>query len=655
MKKEKIKVWFLPLLLGAAQGMEILLLFDILVVFLGKTIHPLLGIGLWILLTAGIGCLIGWNSRRMLRILWLIPLILAVLLGSGCACWLSFGNNAGYAFPDTGKNQIYGNRTVMLVVPHQDDDLNILGGVLEEYVRYGSDLYPVFVTNGDYAHLTQTRYQEALAVFQHLGVQTDQVTFLGYGNEWKEGGVHIYNASSGEILESYAGQTKTYGTKQHPAYHEGRPYTVDNLTEDLKSIILEVKPDVIFCSEYDHHIDHKAVTLLFDKVMGQILKDNPDYSPIVYKAYAYGTAWEAEQDYYADNILSTRNLFEEPYGQWPAVYRWEDRIRFPVSGTELSQSLVTSGNYKMLKYYASQGAHKMAASVINGDKVAWQRRTDSLCLRAEMSVSSGEEKVLHDFMLIENLNLISDTHRPYDGVWIPEKDDPVRSISVILERPSDLDSLALYDHPAPEHNVSNALITLDDGTTLETGALNPDGAATLISVGKKKVSSFCITLLETEGDRAGLSEVEAYAEAYQPDGGFLKLMDGEGNFLYDYQIQPGGTGELSLYLWGNLPEVSEENYFINTDSETASAVLENGIIRVSCPPGEEFILRAVCNEAGISDSILVRNPGMMERNWTRFWQWAEQAVYTRYSQNIYQNLMIPSTWTKISYVFRHLG
>ena len=40
----------------------------------------------------------------------------------------------------------------------------------------------------------------------------------------------------------------------------------------------------------------------FDKVMGALLKEHPEYKPVVYKAYAYGTAWEAEPDFYSENI-----------------------------------------------------------------------------------------------------------------------------------------------------------------------------------------------------------------------------------------------------------------------------------------------------------------------------------------------------------------
>lgn len=653
MRKTDMNHRLVPLCLGAVLGMEILLVADALVVFLGSAISPLLACVVWAVLTVAAVWFLHWNRKRLLTWVCAIPLILGILLGSGYACWHSFSSNAAYEFPDAGKQGIYANRTVMVIVPHQDDELNILGGVLEEYVRYGSRLYPVFVTNGDYSELAETRYREALAVFQQLGVPEDQVIFLGYGNEWRADGPHLYNADPGEVVISHAGKTETYGAPFHEVYREGRSYTIDHLMEDLQNVILDVTPDMIFCSDYDHHIDHKAVSLLFEKVMGNVLKENPDYTPIVYKAYAYGTAWEADADYYGDQVLSTKNLFEEPYGQRPAVYRWEDRIRFPVNGAILSRSLVGSEGYALLKLYESQGAQTMAAAVLNGDKVVWQRRTDSLCLGAAVTVSSGEGKYLHDFMLVENDNLTDANRMPYDGVWIPT--DDAREMTVTLAVPSPVDAVVLYDHPSPEHNVLNAQILFSDGTVVETGALDPGGAATRVPVGKDNVSSFRIVLKQTEGIDAGLSEVEAFASPVQSDGSFLKLTDGEGNFLYDYRTAPDGNATLGLYCHGVLHEMSKEDYDVNVDNENATAALENGVIRVHCPVGETVTLCVACGAAQVSDSIVIRNPGGWTRFWTGLWQDMEEALYCRCSLGWQKRLLIPSALEKVSYVLRHLG
>lgn len=594
------------------------------------------------------------NWKKALAVTAAIPALIAVIAGLGYMGWRSFSVNAVYENPDAGKHGIYGDRDVMVIVPHQDDELNILGGALEEYVKYGSQVRIVFVTNGDYVVPAEVRFDEALSVTEYLGIPEDHVIFLGYGNEWRSDGPHLYNGEAAEIYESHAGKTATYGIATHAAYREGRPYTRENLEEDLKSVILEYTPEIVFCSDYDHHIDHKAVSLLFEKVMGWILKENPSYRPVVYKGYAYGTAWEAEMDYYADNILATKNPFVEPYGQRPEIYRWKDRIRLPIAGDTLSRSIISAPAYQTLALHKKQGTTYQAGRVINGDKVFWQRNTESLVLGADVSASSGNATLLHDFMLTDNHNLVDAGHHPYDGVWIPASEDATRTVSVEWEEMSDVTEIVLYDHPSDLHNVRNAAIVFDDGSCVETGALDPLGAATRIPVDKKNISGFTVSLLETEGDMAGLSEIEAFQDQPEKDGAFIKLMDREENFVYDYLTESDGWTEFALYIHGNLPEVTTENYSLETAWDIGKAELDGSFIRVHCPKGESMVLNVTCDVAGVSDSIMIRNPGSFARTWMKIWGEIEEAFYFRFSEGTFDQLLVHRIWEKMSYVIRHL-
>ena len=419
-------------------------------------------------------------------------------------------------------------------------------------------------------------------------------------------------------------------------------------------MILDHRPDVLFCSDYDDHIDHKALTLLFDKVMGQVLKENPGYVPAVYKTYAYGTAWMAEPDYYADNVSSTRSPFGDPCFQEPEVYCWGDRVRFSVDGNALSRSLIGSDSYRLLGLHESQHATLMAASVVNGDRVGWQRSTDSPVLHADVTVSSGNGELLNDFMLIENHALADESHKPYDGVWIPAAEDTEKMAAVTFKEPEDISAVVLYDHPSKEQNVLNAVITFDDGQTLQTGPLDPGGAATVIAVNKKNCSAVSVNLTETEGEGAGLSEIEVITDDPLQDGRFIKMMDQAGNFLYDCLTGPDGSAEMALYRHGGLPELTQEHYSVETAWGIGTAVLEDGVIRVHCPEGETLVVNVTCGSAGVSDSVCVRNPGRVERLWMGLWQDVEEAVFTRCSRAD-EKLLIFSIPKKLSHVLRHLG
>lgn len=604
--KKKLPV----LILSALAAGELTLLVDVGIAWLGGETSRAVFFGCFVLLMAGFFWIPWFTKKRLIAASVGIPgaAVTAALL---CLLiWKPFSTGGGYRNTDSGKTQLYAQRRVMLIVPHEDDEINVLGGVLEEYVTYGSQVYPVFVTNGDYSGLAEARFAEAVAVAEYIGIPEENVIFLGYGDQWKAGGPHIYNAQPGVVMESNNGRTETYGTRTGAAFREGRAYTIENLLEDMEAVILQYRPDVIICSDYDAHIDHRATSLLFEKVMGTILKEVPDYRPLVFKGYAYKTAWYAESDFYEENILSTQNVFDDPYWQKPEVYRWEDRVRFPVKADALSRSLYTSDIYRTLALHASQEANTQASRVVNGDRVVWQRETESLCYDAEITVSSGGGAVLNDFMLTDNFDLTDEERKPYDGTWIPAAEDAERTVSVTFPEERDIARIRLYDHPSEEENVLDAVIRFDDGSLLHTGPLDPGGAYTEIAVNKNAVRSFTVTLTETEGEQPGLTEVEAFSEAAQDPFRFIKLMDAEENFVYDYWLNREGEEAFTLYAQGL--DAGEE-YLVSCDNDRCEALLENGVLTVRCPRGETAVITVSCRGGEIADSVCVSNPGTLQR------------------------------------------
>lgn len=554
-----------------------------------------------------------------------LPVLGIVAVVAGYLGWRSFSANGVYAQVDDGKAALYGDRSVMVIVPHEDDDLNISGGVIEELVGYGSQVTMVFVTNGDFYGISPRRLEEAIICCGAMGIPEERVIFLGYGDQWDADGPHIYNAPAGQVMTSAGGAQKTYGLEDHPAYREGRDYTSDNLMADLKDLILEYRPDTILCSDYDAHIDHRAVTLFFEKILGQILRQEPDYHPLVYKAFAYNTAWMAEADFIGENLKSTQDIFVPPYNQSPEVYRWQDRLRLPVAAGTLSRSLMTTANFRGMSIYASQNQKINAAQMTNGDKVFWQRRTDSLCYDAQIGVSSGNGALLTDFMLLECDDLAGEA-QPYDGVWSPESQDAQPQVTVTFPESRYLSQIVLYDHPDSGINILDARICLEDGTQMRTGPLDPGGAATVIPL-EAETSSFSIMVLSREGEGAGLTEIEAYATARQGDDRFIKLTDQNGDFVYDYWIDAGGSQEFLLYTYGIDEDLSSENYTLRLDNSRCSAGIEDGALLVHCPRGQSCTLRVESADGALSDTVLLRNPGLAARLLLKPCQVLEERVY----------------------------
>lgn len=574
-----------------------------------------------------------------------VLLVVALLLLVACGLWRNFSTDGVYALTDTGKAGVYGDKTVMVIVPHEDDELNVAGGVLEEYVRYGSRVYVVFVTNGDICDLGLRRIEEAIACCGSMGIAEEQVIFLGYGDQWAAGGPHLYNGETGVTLTSAVGRTETYGSDAHPAFRTGRSYTVEHFLEDMKDVILTYQPDTIICSDYDSHIDHKAVTLAFEKVMGQILREQPQYAPVVYKAFAYNTSWMAEEDFYAVNILATQNIFTEPYYQDPAIYRWEERVRLPVAADTLSRSMMTTANYRGMYNYGSQNANRRALGMTNSDKIFWQRRTDSLCYDAGVEATSGNAGLLNDFMLLECGDLVGG-RAPSDGAWCPERGDTRPEVTVTFPQRRDVAQIVLYDHLSNTDNVLDAVIRFDDGTEIHTGALDADGAATAFAVNRTDVAWFTVTLLRWEGETPGLTEIEAFSTLAQGTDAFIKLTDETGNFVYDYCMDPEGVQSFRLYSYGNVPAFSEENYRVSCEGTGCQAVADGERILVTCPQGESCEVLVESRDGVFSDRVVIRNPGTARRSWMRWMQNAEATVYSVSCRTV--------TIRTLSWIRRHL-
>ncbi|MDO4748656.1 MAG: PIG-L family deacetylase [Eubacteriales bacterium] len=519
-----------------------------------------------------------------------------------------------YTDVEAGKEEFFSSKKVMVLVPHEDDDLNLMGGVIEQYIKHGSDIYVVFATNGDgdrrfdMSKMGYTRMNEAIEALGFLGVPEKNVIFLGYGDGWGENGPHIYNAEPEIELSSTAGRTATYGLSNHPAYNEGRKYTRSNFIDDIKEVILDYKPDDIFCVDYDTHIDHRALSMIFEKTIGSILKTT-DYKPNIYKGYAYRTAWGSAPDF--SDSINLNSTVSCPASNDVVLYDWNSRVRLPVDIQSVSRDIQNSKLYKALSLYSSQRALECADRIINGDKVFWLRRTDSLLYNAEIKVSSGDKSKLTDFMLLDCDDLVGHGDKPYDGVWHPEMYDEEKSIYVTFNEKQYIESIVLYDNPSPTDNILNAVITLDDGSEINTAELNHYGDATVICI-NKEIKSFVVKIDKYEGDHFGLSEIEAYCSQIHYIPHLYKLTDDKDNFIYD-NIVPI-TGRQAIKVYSNYQEIFTSDKFVLRSSNSKCKIeLTDERITLKCPRGQKCQVELLSKDDKLLDRVIFRNPGKISR------------------------------------------
>lgn len=543
-----------------------------------------------------------------------------------------------YEDVEEGKEEFFSSQRVMILVPHEDDDINLMGGVIEEYVKHASDVFVVFSTNGDgdtrfdMSQMGYTRIKEAIKVLTFLGVPEKNIIFLGYcDGGWGQKGYHIYNAPNDEVICSVSDRKATFGIDSHPAYHENKSYTRANLFADIAQVILDIYPDTIFCIDYDTHNDHRALSMMFERAIHDIITDS-EYRPRIYKAFAYKTAWRAADDFYDSiSISSSVNSFTE---RDILLYDWNNRIRLPIDINSVSRCLKRSKLYQALSFYSSQSANERAGRIINGDKVFWERRTDSLLYHADISVSSGDKNKLTDFMLLDCDDLINNGDHPYDGVWRPDADDPDKKISISFDEPTYVDHFVLYDSPSPVDNIINAIIELDDGTCVLTGKL--DSYGTSVSI-KKQIKSFSVRIVDYEGGLCGLSELEAFANEEKADRPLYKIIDNNDNFVYDYIIGSNGKQTFGLYTNTNCSTNAEDyQWKISNIRCKIESVGKECII--NCPRGQKCLLSLLDKDNKVLDTVLIRNPRKLSRFLFEYCK--DKNIHKTYVHRVYRKLTI---------------
>lgn len=169
------------------------------------------------------------------------------------------------------------HKRILVMAPHEDDEMLMAGGIMNRAVANGDEVYVVYATNGDYNGVDhgKLRISDTVNALNTIGVPTEHLYFLGYADN---GGMgvgafataftdsfvyNIYVADDNKVISSRNGITETYGNENvRNDYHylttgEHASYTRANFLADLKGVMESVNPtDVYMTSRYDMHYDH---------------------------------------------------------------------------------------------------------------------------------------------------------------------------------------------------------------------------------------------------------------------------------------------------------------------------------------------------------------------------------------------------------------
>lgn len=420
-------------------------------------------------------------------------------------------------------HSVLGN-SLMVVVPHEDDEVNLAGATIAGARQEGIPVYCVFVTNGDWEYPASVRLKEAAASLSTLGVPKENIIILGY----PDGGPQMQNNvfMQGQQIPVMAnGRNETYGAdgiQDFAFLHDGKhhTYTWEHLIRDIKEAILAYRPDSLIAVDFDKHPDHRMCSMAFDRALGEILnRKNNDYFPLVYKGFAYSTSYKGLEDFYSPNLLPAKiNPKALCHPEWETdnpAFGWKDRVRWIVPKDCGIPFLHKNRIFSALEAHISQKAHKVGIRVINSDQVFWFRRTENLMMKGEVSVSSGNSSCLNDGLTLwtDDIGPLKPQWNHY--LWIPQKEDKEKSWKLILRKPAAIHEIDLWGNIDSEKNrILDGLLTLGNGFSIHTGPLAEHGQGNRFYLpDEKPVSWVSFRILEAQGEAPGLSEAAVFEKA----------------------------------------------------------------------------------------------------------------------------------------------
>ena len=143
----------------------------------------------------------------------------------------------------------------------------------------------------------------------------------------------------------------------------------------------------------------------------------------------------------------------------------------------------------------------------------------------------------------------------------------------------------------------------------------------------QNVSGLEIKILESTGEDAGLTEVEAFEKEKTNSFNYIKIVNQNNDFVYDYWINKKGKELFSLYSVGEAPSLLASAYTLNIDNTKCSAVIQEDKLNVACPKGERMKLTISSIGNKYSDTIVVYNPYFCQRLWNSCCQHLESIYY----------------------------
>ena len=451
------------------------------------------------------------------------------------------------------------HKRILVMAPHEDDEMLMAGGVMNRAVANGDEVYVVYATNGDYSGVDhgKLRIRDTVNALNTIGVPTDHLYFLGYADNGGMGvgqyttaftDSFVYNifiADDNKVISSRNGVTKTYGDESvRNDYHylmtgEHASYTRANFLADLESVMKSVNPtDVYMTSRYDMHYDHAYFGLFGNEAIKNIQKENDKFQPTVHEAIIHSHMTDEVYPKDQGNYGWGKEL-NTYLGAWQHLDGLEEKTMLNWSEREnvLTPYSMRQGPFKYnlkdqaLRKYSTE-YYNWIASFSKVNEVFYKHETNSIGSLATVTASSenSSDSRWDDQSAVKAVDGIADgyatglankhTRFPW-AEWVTKNEGKGAWLNLAYDEAQKVTTIKLYDRPNTDDHITKSHLEFEDGTTLEVGELPNDGAVKEISLGEgKEVKNikFVVDEVSESTTAVGLAEIEVIkAEVKKPE------------------------------------------------------------------------------------------------------------------------------------------
>lgn len=417
--------------------------------------------------------------------------------------------------------EYFRNKKTLVFLPHQDDELNTIYGMIDNIKKVDGKLKIVYSTNGDYSVKAKYRIKEVLKCLNIVNVKNKDIIFLGYSDQAPENKTHLYN----EINEwnSHSKISNTYlpfGNEYHfNKYGEHAIFNKKNFINDILNVLIDEKPDIVIGIDYDNHCDHRALSLGLECALGKYLR-RFNCNLIVLKAFAYENSYNGKNDYNYPNPMSIMKKISNPY------YDWNKRIRLYQSNRAINNLLINNIYFKGLLQHHSQYIFNRIKSVINSDMIFFIRNTKNLLYNSEISVSSGNYEYLCDFMLYDTSDITNKNNLYDSGYTIINKDDLKKEISIKFKSMVNINYINIYTS-LNSSKIDNIIIN-----NKEYSFNYSNNTYSISNLNLNNINSLLIKFKSSEKKNIEIGELELLEEE---DNLYYAKISYNDNFIYNYK------------------------------------------------------------------------------------------------------------------------